>query len=1332
MTVPQEIMDYMKEQSSIYGDENTVLERLLREGLPLPAAEIPEMQWYMAGASMGGRLMETRQGPYGRSHKYMFVAVAPDFDDHQQNAHFSSTGPSQVLLDAVKNAGFKLEECYFSTVMRFPRPRNASSFKQCWLRPGWELLKEEVQVVRPEAVCFLGSEVLKLAKGNQASLESVRGQPFQFETLRWACPAMAVQSHYNFISNTAGFPAFVKQLEAFRKLLVPGATQILEGVEYPDRDYKVLWDLPSIEREIRAEIDNGTPAIAIDVETASDSGRPDHRYLITFQWSSRPGHARIIPLLVERPEPMETVIVNGAPVEIARYGGAGVDRKSINDRVEHWEAVGPLIQMLLDSVSRIAGHNVRYDLVGLRDEYGFDIRRWIKKIFDTMQAYHVLEKDEYGLKQLTLRFTDMGAYDAPMMDWVIRNCGKGKLFPGAAEDRFFHEFRDICYKYLLPYAMCDTDATFRIWPILEAKLLQPGNEKLAELYYTTLLPLNSPVIDVETFGLPVDEERATQLSFLYQRKYDELMNEFRELIRWPEFNPNSPRHVPALLFKAPYKDYKKCEAQVPEGAITLGLEPAWETGKYGDNWDEIPPNELEYHSPSCEAKALKKILTSLHLGDKEREDEARKVLKALCEIKDMKQFVTMFMRDPVTEEPASEEHPRYGKGLRGCILDNKRMRTQLSLLSETHRWKHRSPNLANLPKTKEENIQALFSAHTNADDEEFILSIDDGALEVKADGGKIMHVPKIRTIFKALPGHVLIEADWKSAELWVMGLLSRDTEFIRVLKTAPDMHLYNAFKIFKFDLKGMDIMSKADCDKLKKIYKQQRFAVKAVCLAEGTLVLTETRGFVPIEQVLVTDRVWDGVEWVAHEGLLYKGVKEVIEVNGVWLTPDHKILTDEGMVPACQAVSTPHQLSARVSADGRLWVSNSVSAGASSGSSSSASVAPSRSSTGTMSPTCSLGNPSSASSAVSPRPMLPSRTQEGTRPSCLTRFNAAAGSTGLPLPYLVAGILLTIITPIMAAEALLSVVSGVSLMGHSSPIFKLCLTGLMLPLLWIVWTTDVGTNQVTLGAFLRAYRRGTLPETGGSNTPENACASTTSGSAIAPGIEAEDGFTISSREERPPSKLSLSRTSAGVRTARVYDLYNAGPRHRFQARNSLVGNCFGIAYGLGNSGLADQLSLEFGRYVDNDEAQKIIEGYFKQYPQLKQFFDKTKEEVRTKGYVETPFGSRRYFPGYDKVGNSKRAKMEREGGNAVIQGTVAIMLDKASVLLDQARYDTEFGRQAGWEYVLAVHDAMYVHCRAEVADLVAKVVKWAMESVIIPGYQGLEVDLDILERWGES
>lgn len=65
------------------------------------------------------------------------------------------------------------------------------------------------------------------------------------------------------------------------------------------------------------------------------------------------------------------------------------------------------------------------------------------------------------------------------------------------------------------------------------------------------------------------------------------------------------------------------------------------------------------------------------------------------------------------------------------------------------------------------------------------------------------------------------------------------------------------------------------------------------CLAEGTNVLTDN-GIKLIEEVTLTDRLWDGSAWVAHEGLIAKGDKEVISVDSVEMTPDHKVFTEKG------------------------------------------------------------------------------------------------------------------------------------------------------------------------------------------------------------------------------------------------------------------------------------------------------------------------------------------------------------------------------------------------------------------------------------------------------
>lgn len=72
------------------------------------------------------------------------------------------------------------------------------------------------------------------------------------------------------------------------------------------------------------------------------------------------------------------------------------------------------------------------------------------------------------------------------------------------------------------------------------------------------------------------------------------------------------------------------------------------------------------------------------------------------------------------------------------------------------------------------------------------------------------------------------------------------------------------------------------------------------CLAEGTPVLTD-RGWAPIETVTRSDKIWDGVEWCSHDSLINQGIQEVIDVDGVLMTPNHKILTDEGWVECAKS-----------------------------------------------------------------------------------------------------------------------------------------------------------------------------------------------------------------------------------------------------------------------------------------------------------------------------------------------------------------------------------------------------------------------------------------------
>jgi DNA polymerase len=48
-----------------------------------------------------------------------------------------------------------------------------------------------------------------------------------------------------------------------------------------------------------------------------------------------------------------------------------------------------------------------------------------------------------------------------------------------------------------------------------------------------------------------------------------------------------------------------------------------------------------------------------------------------------------------------------------------------------------------------------------------------------------------------------------------------------------------------------------------------------------------------LQELLPDDLVWDGEAYVAHEGLVDQGKREVIEYDGVIGTPDHRVYVYE-------------------------------------------------------------------------------------------------------------------------------------------------------------------------------------------------------------------------------------------------------------------------------------------------------------------------------------------------------------------------------------------------------------------------------------------------------
>ncbi|MCX7556169.1 DNA polymerase I [Xanthomonadaceae bacterium JHOS43] len=98
---------------------------------------------------------------------------------------------------------------------------------------------------------------------------------------------------------------------------------------------------------------------------------------------------------------------------------------------------------------------------------------------------------------------------------------------------------------------------------------------------------------------------------------------------------------------------------------------------------------------------------------------------------------------------------------------------------------------------------------------------------------------------------------------------------------------------------------------------------------------------------------------------------------------------------------------------------------------------------------------------------------------------------------------------------------------------------------------------------------------------------------------------------------------------------------------------FGLIYGMGAFGLARQLD------VTRAEAQDYIALYFNRYPGVHDFMERTRQEARDKGYVETVFGRRLYLTEIHSRNANQRAGAERAAINAPMQGTAADIIKRA-------------------------------------------------------------------------
>ncbi len=183
--------------------------------------------------------------------------------------------------------------------------------------------------------------------------------------------------------------------------------------------------------------------------------------------------------------------------------------------------------------------------------------------------------------------------------------------------------------------------------------------------------------------------------------------------------------------------------------------------------------------------------------------------------------------------------------------------------------------------------------------------------------------------------------------------------------------------------------------------------------------------------------------------------------------------------------------------------------------------------------------------------------------------------------------------------------------------------------------------------------------------------------------------------------LEAFRSGVDIHTATAAKIYHVPIEEVTRDMRSKAKTAnFGIIYGISAFGLSSRLN------ISRSEAKELIDGYFRSFPAVKEYMEKSINEAREKGYVETLFGRKKMLPDINSKNGVVRGYAERNAINAPIQGTAADIIKIAMVKISD-RFEAENLKS---KMILQVHDELNFNVADDEKDIVKEIVVSEMEN----------------------
>lgn len=208
-----------------------------------------------------------------------------------------------------------------------------------------------------------------------------------------------------------------------------------------------------------------------------------------------------------------------------------------------------------------------------------------------------------------------------------------------------------------------------------------------------------------------------------------------------------------------------------------------------------------------------------------------------------------------------------------------------------------------------------------------------------------------------------------------------------------------------------------------------------------------------------------------------------------------------------------------------------------------------------------------------------------------------------------------------------------------------------------------------------------------------------------------------------PGLLNAFANGLDIHTATASEIFSVPidtvtteQRRRAKAVN------FGLIYGMSAFGLAKQLGVE------RTDAQLYIDLYFKRYPGVLDYMERTRKQAHQQGYVETLFGRRLNLPEINASNMMRQKAAERTAINAPMQGTAADLIKKA--MLTVAAWQREQTHPIA-RMIMQVHDELVFEVLDSAVESAHQTIKQLMEHAVelsVP----LIVSIGVGHNWDEA